>query len=54
MAELLCSLEEKRPCQLAAADNLKSLELCFAAVASSMTEQPVKVGSVRKLQSEWL
>ncbi len=54
MGELLCSLEEARPCQLAAENNLKSLELCFAAVASSMSGEPVKVGQVRKLQPEWI
>ena len=54
MAELLCSLEDGRPCELAAANNLKSLELCFAAGASSMTQEPVKVGAIRKLPKEWL
>ena len=54
MGELLCSLEEDRPCEIAAENNLKSLELCFAAVASSMSGTPVEVGKIRKLQPEWL
>jgi predicted dehydrogenase len=54
MGELLCSLEENRPCQLAAENNLKSLELCFAAVASSMNGEPIQIGQVRKLRPEWL
>ena len=49
MGELLCSIEENRSCSINARDNLKCLELCFAAVASSQTRQPVRVGSVRQL-----
>jgi hypothetical protein len=40
MGELLCSIEENRPCSIAARDNLTSLALCFAAVASSEFHRP--------------
>ncbi len=40
MGELLCSIEEHRPCSIAARDNLTSLALCFAAVASSEFHRP--------------
>jgi predicted dehydrogenase len=49
MGELLLSVEEKRPCSIAAADNLNSLALCFAAVASAERHEPVVPGSVRRL-----
>lgn len=49
MGELLCSIEEDRVPTINAADNLKSLALCFAAVASSQTHEPVIPGTVRKL-----
>lgn len=49
MGELLCSIEEDRTPSINAADNLKSLALCFAAVASSQTGLPMVPGSVRKL-----
>ncbi len=49
MAELLCSIEEKRPCAVDAADNLESLALCFAAIASAESHQPLIPGSVRSL-----
>lgn len=47
MGELLCAIEEKRPSSISAADNLRSLELCFAALASADNGQPVVPGSVR-------
>jgi len=49
MGELLCAIEEKRQPTHSARNNLKSLELCFAAVASSMSHEPVQPGTVRKL-----
>lgn len=49
MGELLCSIEENREPSINAADNLKSLALCFAAVASSQVHQPVTPGSIRRL-----
>lgn len=49
MGELLCAIEEDREPSHSARNNLKSLELAFAAVASADTGQPVKVGTVRKL-----
>ena len=41
MGELLCAIEENREPENAAADNLKSLALCLAAVRSADTELPV-------------
>lgn len=49
MGELLCAVEEQRPCTIDARDNLESLALCFAAIASADAGQPVTPGSVRKL-----
>ena len=49
MGELLCAIEEKRQPSHSARNNLKSLELCFAAVASSLKHKPVVPGTVRKL-----
>jgi len=49
MGELLCSIEQNRQPSNSAANNLQSLALCFAAVASSETGKPVAPGSVRRL-----
>ncbi len=49
MGELLCAIEENRRCTIDARDNLESLALCFAAIASADSGQPVKPGAVRKL-----
>ncbi len=49
MGELLCAIEEKRRCTIDARDNLESLALCFAAIASADSGRPVTPGSVRKL-----
>ncbi|MCH7752729.1 MAG: Gfo/Idh/MocA family oxidoreductase [Planctomycetes bacterium] len=49
MGELLCAIEEKREPSHSARNNLRSLELCFAAVASSLRHEPVTPGTVRKL-----
>ena len=49
MGELLCAIEERRQPSHSARNNLRSLELCFAAVASSQRQVPVVPGSVRKL-----
>ncbi len=49
MGELLCAIEERREPTILARDNLKSLELCFAAVASAHTHQPVVPGQVKRL-----
>lgn len=49
MAELLCAIEENREPLNSGRDNLKSLALCFAAIASA-TDGVAKVpGEVRKL-----
>lgn len=49
MGELLSSIEEKRTPSTSARDNLESLALCFAAVASAETHVPCVPGSVRRL-----
>lgn len=49
MGELLCAIEDKRPTSISAADNLESLALCFAAVASADSGLPVRPGQVRQL-----
>lgn len=50
MSELLCAIEAGREPSNSARDNLKSLELCFAALASADTGQPVKPGSVTRIE----
>lgn len=49
MGELLCAIEEHRQPSHNARNNLRSLELCFAAVASSLKHEPVVPGTARKL-----
>lgn len=49
MGELLCAIEERREPQHAARGNLRSLELCFAALASADRQQPVRPGTIRRL-----
>jgi hypothetical protein len=49
MGELLCAIEEKRQPVHHARNNLASLQLCFAAVASAERNEPVVPGSVRRL-----
>lgn len=46
LGEFLRSIEEDRDPSISAADNLKSLELCFAAVESADTGKPIKPGKV--------
>ena len=46
MGELLCAIEEDREPENSARENLRSLELCFAALASADSGQPVKPGDV--------
>ena len=47
MGELLCAIEDGRQPSHSARNNLRSLELCFAAVASSMRHEVVVPGTVR-------
>ena len=47
VSELLLAIEDGREPGHGARDNLRSLELCFAAVASADSGQPVKPGSAR-------
>jgi predicted dehydrogenase len=49
MAELLRAIEEKREPQNSARNNLNTLALCFAALSSADSRQPVRPGSVRRL-----
>ncbi len=49
MGELLCAIEEQREPLNGAAENLRSLQLCFAAVESAETGRPVRPGAVQKL-----
>lgn len=49
MGELLCSIEDARPCSIDARDNLKSLSLCFAAIASAESGKPMAPGSVTSM-----
>lgn len=49
MGELLCAIEENREPSHSARNNLGSLELCFAAVASAESRLPVVPGIVRTL-----
>ena len=47
MGELLCAIEEDRAPSHSAANNLRSLELAFAAIASANTCRVIDVGTVR-------
>jgi predicted dehydrogenase len=51
MAELLSAIAENREPSNSARNNLASLALCFAAVASAERGEPVRPGSVRQLPS---
>ncbi len=50
MAELLSAIEEDREPSNSARNNLRTLELCYAAVASAEDHEPVVPGSVRQLR----
>ena len=52
MGELLCAIEEKREPSHSARNNLASLALCFAAVASAERGEPVVPGTVRRLPGQ--
>lgn len=49
MGELLCAIEAGREPTNSARNNLRSLALCFAAVASAEQGEPVVPGTIRKL-----
>jgi predicted dehydrogenase len=49
MAELLCAIEENREPSNSARNNLKSLGLCFAAIAAAEDASPHVPGNVRRL-----
>jgi len=49
MAELLCAIEEQREPSNSARNNLRTLELCFAAIAAADDQEPKVPGSVRQI-----
>ncbi len=49
MAELLCAIDEDREPENSARNNLASLDLCFAAVASADAHEPIRVGDVKRM-----
>jgi predicted dehydrogenase len=49
MGELLLSIEERRASEIAAADNLESLAVCFAAAAADLTGTPKRPWEVLEL-----
>lgn len=49
MGELLCAIENRRDPFNSAANNLRTLELCFAALRSADTGLPVRPGEARSL-----
>ena len=49
MGELLCAIEEGREPMNSARNNLGSLALCFAAIASASNGEPKVPGEVRRL-----
>ncbi len=49
MGELLCAIEENREPIHSAEENLRSLALCFAAIASATDGEPKVPGTVRRL-----
>jgi predicted dehydrogenase len=53
MGELLCAIEEDRAPYNSAANNLESLAVAFAAIASAERGQPVRPGDVRRLEPQW-
>lgn len=48
MGELLCAIEEKRQPSNSGRDNLRSLEMCFAALVAAETGKPQAIGQVRR------
>ncbi|MFT5465116.1 MAG: putative dehydrogenase [Verrucomicrobiales bacterium] len=49
MGEMLCAIEEDREPNNSARGNLKSLELCFAALKSADTGEAIVPGSIRRI-----
>ena len=54
MGELLCAIEENRAPGNSARENLRSLALCFAAIAAANDGQPKIPGEVRRLPNSSL
>lgn len=51
MGELLRAIDERRPPTISAEENLKSLELCFAAVGSAERHEPLRPGQIRHIRA---
>jgi predicted dehydrogenase len=49
MGELLCAIEQRREPTNSARDNLNSLAICFAALASADSGLPVRPGSITRI-----
>jgi hypothetical protein len=49
MGELLCAIEDDREPVNSARGNLPSLQLCFAAVASADSGEPIRPDEVKAL-----
>jgi predicted dehydrogenase len=54
MAELLCAIEQKREPMHSAQNNLKSLQLCFAACESAQRDQPITPDEVSHMPTAGL
>lgn len=54
MSELIVAIEQGREPIHSAVDNLKVLEVCFAAIQSAETGQAVRVGEVQSIKPEWI
>ncbi len=52
MGELLCAIEDGRDPENSGRENLRSLELCFAAVASADSGLPVDCGSIQSIPDQ--
>ncbi len=51
MGELLCAIEEDRVPSVSAKNNLKSLAIVFAAIASSKQNREIEIGSIRTVDA---
>ncbi|WP_299949874.1 Gfo/Idh/MocA family oxidoreductase [uncultured Ruegeria sp.] len=51
MGDLLCSIEDNREPTVSARNNLESLAIVFAAIASSEGNREIKIGSIRTLSN---
>ena len=54
MSELICAIEEDRQPTNSGRDNLETLAMVMAAMQSAESGQPVRVGSVTRVESSWV